>query len=211
MLYNVLMPTRHVVKVYAPNHYYHVFNRGWNLTKIFIDKQDYAYFEDLFARYLGNEPRNDKSGKPYRNYAEDVHLNAYCLMGNHFHLLLYQFTESGVQELMASILIAYTMYFNRRHGRRGPLFESTFKAVIILEDSQLMHITRYIHLNHSHYQTWAHSSYGDYAQASRDWIDPAPILEIFGDQRKYEEFVADYEELQRERDEIKHDLFGKSA
>ena len=74
-------------------------------------------------------------------------------MGNHFHLLLYQVTESGVRELMTSVLTAYTMYFNKRHKRRGPLFESTFKAVIVLEDTQLMHITRYIHLNHSHYKT----------------------------------------------------------
>ncbi len=205
------MPTRHIVKIYVTNHYYHVFNRGVNLSKIFLDEQDYCYFESLLGRHLGNEPSNDMGGKTYRNYSADVQLNAYCLMGNHFHLLLYQSTESGVRELMTSVLTAYTMYFNRRHSRRGPLFESTFKAVIILEDSQLMHISRYIHLNHSQYRTWPHSSYRDYIQPSRDWINPAPILEVFDSRDKYIEFVTDYEDTQRERDEIKHDLFGKSA
>ena len=205
------MPTRHIVKVYAANHYYHVFNRGWNLSKIYVDEQDYKYFEYLLARHLGTSPFVDTSGKSYRNYSSEVQLNAYCLMGNHFHLLLYQVTESGVRELMTSVLTAYTMYFNKRHKRRGPLFESTFKAVIVLGDAQLMHITRYIHLNHSHYKTWQHSSYHDYFDMPRSWISPAPIIDLFGNTDTYKEFVADYAELQRERDEIKRELFGKSA
>ena len=205
------MPTRHIVKVYAANHYYHIFNRGWNLSKIYVDEQDYKYFEYLLARHLGTNPFVDMSGKSYRNYSSEVQLNAYCLMGNHFHLLLYQVTESGVRELMTSVLTAYTMYFNKRHKRRGPLFESTFKAVIVLEDAQLMHITRYIHLNHSDYKTWQHSSYHDYFDMPRSWISPAPIIDLFGNTDMYKEFVADYAELQRERDEIKRELFGKSA
>lgn len=205
------MPTRHIVKVYATDHYYHVFNRGWNLTKIFIDEQDYIYFENLLVRYLGKDSQIDTVGRPYRNYTDDVRLSAYCLMGNHFHLLLYQYTEFGVRELMTSLLTSYTMYFNRRRKRRGPLFESTFKAVIILDNSQLMHITRYIHLNHGDYRSWPHSSYHDYIQSSRNWVDTVPILELFGNRKKYKEFVSDYEDLQRERDEIKHELFGDSA
>lgn len=205
------MPTRHIVKIYVADHYYHVFNRGVNLSKIFVDEQDYRYFESLLARHLYSEPSNDKASKAYRDYSADVQLNAYCLMGNHFHLLLHQSTEIGVRALMTSVLTAYTMYFNCRHGRRGPLFESTFKAVIILEDSQLMHISRYIHLNHSNYRTWPHSSYKDYINSCRKWVNPKPIIELFGNRDRYIEFVADYEDMQRERDEIKHDLFGKSA
>ena len=205
------MPTRHIVKVYAPYQYYHVFNRGWNLTEIFKDEQDYWYFEQLLVRHVSPTPRNDALGKPYRHLYPDVHLNAYCLMNNHFHLLAYQYSEKGVQLLMQSVLTAYTMYFNKRYGRRGPLFESTFKAVIILNDSQLQHITRYIHLNHRSYQTWQHSSYADYLNQPRDWIDAGPILELFTSKAAYKEFVTDYESLQRERDDIKHELYGKSA
>jgi putative transposase len=121
------MPTRHIVKTYLPHQYYHVFNRGWNKTKIFIDEQDYLYFESLFARHLGDVIMLDKTGKPYRDHSNDVRLNAYCLMGNHFHLLLYQYSEHGVRDLMISILTAYTMYFNRRHGRRGPLLNQRLR------------------------------------------------------------------------------------
>lgn len=205
------MPTKHIVKVYAANHYYHVFNRGWNLSKIFTDEKDFLFFEHLLARHLGTEVVANATSKPYKNYLDVVQLNAYCLMGNHFHLLLYQTTESGVRELMTSILTAYTMYFNRRHGRRGPLFESTFKAVIILDDAQLMHITRYIHLNHNKFTSWSHSSYKDYMVNTREWIKPNPILELFGNTIAYETFVNDYADLQRERDDIKHELFGRSA
>jgi putative transposase len=207
----MLMPTRHIVKVYAPNRYYHVFNRGWNLSKIFLDDQDYVYFESLFIRHLSPTEQKDKFGKPYRHYANDVHLNAYCLMGNHFHLLLYQYSENGVFELMKSILTAYTMYFNRKYQRRGPLFESTFKAVIILDDSQLMHITRYIHLNHRDYTHWPYSSYLDYSNSPRNWVDSLPIINLFDSIEQYRKFVNDYSDMQRERDDIKHQLFGRSA
>ena len=76
-------------------------------------------------------------------------------------------------------------------------------------DAQLQHITRYIHLNHHDYKIWHHSSYGDYLDAPRVWIDPRPILDLFTSVRQYEEFVTDYEELQRERDDIKRELFGR--
>ena len=205
------MPTRHIVKIYVPGHYYHVFNRGWNLTKIFQDKQDYQYFEQLLQRYISPEQQAEKSGKPYRHLYSSVRLNAYCLMGNHFHLLLYQYDEDGVKILMQSVLTAYTMYFNRKYKRRGPLFESTFKAVIVLENSQLMHITRYIHLNHRDFQSWKHSSYQDYLSSPRKWIDSSGILGLFSNSTDYKLFVEDYESLQREREMIKHELYGKTA
>lgn len=124
-------------------------------------------------------------------------------------MLLYQYDESAISRFMTSLITAYTAYFNKRHKRRGSMFESTYKAVWIENDAQLMHITRYIHLNHSKYKTWEHSSYRDYAGVSREWIDSKPILDLFLSQRAYEEFVADYEDEQRERDNIKHELYGR--
>lgn len=62
------MPTKHVVKVYAANHYYHVFNRGWNLSKIFTDEKDFLFFEHLLARHLGTEVVANATSKPYKNY-----------------------------------------------------------------------------------------------------------------------------------------------
>lgn len=97
---------------------------------------------------------------------------------------------------MKSVLAAYTSYFNKKYGRRGSLFESTYKAVLIGNDTQLMHITRYIHLNHAEYRTWCHSSYSDYFSSKpRAFIDPRPIFEIFASLKQYREFVDDYASL----------------
>lgn len=201
------MPTRNVVKVYVPDSYYHIYNRGWNLTKIFLDDEDYNYFERILARHLSPEPAKDKKGREYAHFYSTIRLNSYCLMGNHFHMLVYQKDEHAISELMKSLLVAYTFYFNKKYKRRGALFESTYKAVLIHEDVQLMHITRYIHLNHDSYQFWSHSSYQDYlSDKPRPFIDPSSILELFSSRKQYAEFVADYEELQRERDTIKKEL-----
>lgn len=203
------MPTKNVAKTFVPNAYFHVYNRGWNLGNIFIDDADYLYFEQLLARHLSPGPVEDSAGRSYKHFHLEVHLVAYCLMGNHFHILFYQFDETAITRLMTSLIPAYTAYFNKRHKRRGSLFESRYKAVWIGNDTQLQHITRYIHLNHSKYTAWKHSSYQDYLGHPSEWIDPDPILELFQSRESYVEFVADYEDIQRERDDIKKELYGR--
>lgn len=201
------MPVRNVVKIYVSNSFYHVYNRGWNLTKIFLDDEDYAYFEYILERHLSPDPLKDSKGREFTQFYPDIELVAYCLMGNHLHMLIYQREEHAMVKLMKSILVAYTIYFNKKYKRRGALFESTYKAVLIREDTQLMHITRYIHLNHNEYAVWPYSSYRDYLSTSpRLFIQPTSILELFTSKKQYREFVADYEDLQRERDFIKREL-----
>lgn len=153
------MPSRNVAKVYLPDTFYHVYNRGWNLTKIFRDEEDYNHFEALLARHISPEPVKDRKGREYPHYHDEIQLNAYCLMENHFHLLVYQRDETALTDLMRSVLVAYTMYHNKKYRQRGKVFESTYKAVPIHSDEKLMHITRYIHLNRSEYRTWKHGSY----------------------------------------------------
>lgn len=200
------MPTRNRVKVYVPEMYYHLYNRGWNRTEIFREDDDYEYFEWLLARHLSPDPVKDAKGREFRHLREDADLVAYCLMPNHFHMLVYQRDDHTIAQLMSSVLTAYTMYFNKKYKRRGSLFESTYKAVPILKDTQLMHITRYIHLNHSDFRSWRYSSYKDYLQIPREWIDPKNILELFDLKEQYERFVDDYESMQCERDRIKAEL-----
>ena len=203
------MPTKNVAKVFIPDSFYHIYNRGWNLGKVFIDNEDWRHFESLLIRHLSPTPKQDKLGREYKHYYPEVRLVAYCLMGNHFHMLLYQYDETAITRLMTSLMTAYTAYFNKRHQRRGSLFESTYKAVLIRDDAQLMHITRYIHLNHANYTTWPHSSYSDYLGQSREWVESGRILELFSSPEVYKEFVADYEDMQREMDEIKRELYGR--
>lgn len=201
------MPNKNTVKVLAPKSYYHVYNRGWNLQKVFLGEEDYYYFEHLLARHLSLEAKVDAKGREYKHFRPSIQLNAYSLMGNHLHLLVHQEDEQALTNLMKSILVAYTMYFNKKYSQRGALFESVYKAVRISSDPQLMHITRYIHLNHHQFRAWKHSSYRDYLSSKeREWIDTKPILGLFANTGKYKTFVNDYEALQRERDAIKQEL-----
>lgn len=200
------MPGRNVEKVYAADQYYHIYNRGVNKRKIFLDAEDYRYFEWLLERTLSPTQQKDRKGRAYKWLSESIDLNAYCLMPNHFHLLVYQREARVVSQLMSTVATAYTLYFNTKYGRRGPLFENTYRAVLILKDSQLMHITRYIHLNHPGFRQWPYSSYADYLTAPRSWIRPAALLAQFSSVQAYRTFVLDYEAAKRERDRLKRNL-----
>ena len=201
------MPSLNTHKVFIQDHFYHIYNRGWNYGEIFLEEADCRYFEEVLQRHISIEPVADARGRLYAHMRPDIDLNAYCLMPNHFHMLVYIRDEAAATKFISSVMTAYTMYFNKKYKRRGPLCESRFKAVVILQNDQLMHITRYIHLNNSSYKTWPWSSYHDYAREHpRNWINSAPILELFTGKEAYLEFVDGYAELQRERDSIKKEL-----
>lgn len=201
------MPGKNVVKIFEEKSFYHVYNRGVNKSEIFLDEEDYRYFEWLLERTLAPKARTDKKGRKYTWLREKVELNAYCLMPNHFHILCYQYSADGVTKLVHAVSTTYTMYFNKRYNRRGPLFENTYRAVPILRDNQLEHITRYIHLNHHEFRTWPHSSFADYlAVGGRDWIAPNKIKELFDNEQKYHQFVLDYEDVQRELEHLKREF-----
>lgn len=200
------MPGRNIVKLFAPESFYHAYNRGINRAEIFLDEADYKHFEWLLARSLALDPVKDPKGREYLWLGNDLELNAYCLMPNHFHLLCYQRSVDGVTKLMRSVCTAYTMYFNKKYKRRGPLFESSYRAVPILRDGQLQHISRYIHLNHKDFRRWMHSSLDDYLNTARPWVASARILELFDNAKQYHNFVLDYEQAQRELETLKREL-----
>ena len=202
-VYTLSMPQKNTTREFAEDSYYHVYNRGWNKQAIFRDEDDYSFFESLLGRHLSVEEKSDAKGRPYKHLRDDIQLNAYCLMENHFHLLIHQDTPDGLTELMLSVMTSYTMYFNKKYQQKGTLFESRYKAVRIENDAQFMHISRYIHLNHYDFRVWSHSSYEDYLYGARDWLDVAPILELFPSREAYVEFTADYEDLQREHELLK--------
>ena len=202
------MPGKNTLKVYVLDYFYHIYNRGWNRTEIFLDELDYLYFERLLAQRLSPSPVKDAKGREYMWLRGKIDLVSYCLMPNHFHLLVYQRDIKGVSKLLQSVCTAYTIYFNKKYKRRGPLLENRFKAVLIQFDAQLQHITRYIHLNHKDFRTWPHASYKDYLspKATREWVQPQPILDLFDNIEQYKIFVDDYEALQRENDKLKKEL-----
>lgn len=206
------MPSRNTRKEYAPNSYYHVYNRGLAKQHIFLDKDDYVVFLSLLKRHLSKDSQTNKYCREAPHFYGQVELLAFCLMPNHFHFLIYQSNDSGAMtKFLQSVCTAYTMYFNRKYERRGPLFEGRFKASRISQDEYLQHISRYIHLNPREYRRYKWSSLPYYLDGyEAEWIKPQRILDIFEDDN-YENFLKDYQDHKAMLDEIKHELADYSS
>lgn len=203
------MPSRNTIKEFAPEQYYHIYNRGVEKRDIFLDKQDYDVFVGLIKKYLTGENHNTNNRHKFPKLNNEVEVISYCLMSNHFHLLLYQISENGITKLMRRLATGYVMYFNDKYNRVGGLFQGTYKASLINKDDYLHHISRYIHLNHGKdYQTWPYSSWDYYTgKKSAPWINIQHVLDLFdGSPENYQEFVASYEDSMGELSFLKWQL-----
>lgn len=197
------MPKRNIVKVYGADQYYHVYNRGANHQDIFIDQVDYFYFLGLFKRHLStrkHENRNTANNHTYLDYTDEIEVVAFCLMPNHFHLLLYLKDQAGAVHLMRAVMTAYTMYFNKKYKRTGKLCEGTFLASLITNESYLWHVSRYIHLNpidiRQNFRTYEYSSIAYFTDDKKaDWVHVERMVKTSNDKQEYLEFVADYETM----------------
>ncbi len=129
--------------------YYHVYTRGVDKRTIFLDLIDRERFlQGLVSLNDSLRPSNigfaKKSPNRVRRY---VDILAFCLMGNHFHLLLRQKNKRGIEKFLHRLLNSYAKYFNIRHSRTGKLFEANYQSKHIQSDEQLLAVLRYIHLN----------------------------------------------------------------
>jgi len=141
--------------------YYHVFNRGVDKRSIFEDKNDIYYFfnrlTDLNIDAVNSRlttKRFKKQGKAIiePNHAKLVSIIAYCLLPNHFHLVLKQESKDGISKFMQKLGTSYTMYFNTKYKRSGSLFQGKFKANLIGGDFGLPVLSVYINLNYIHHR-----------------------------------------------------------
>lgn len=198
------MPSRNTVKQYESPAFYHVYNRGAGGQPIYRDAADRRKFLEILERHLSPSYLTRHPETSYKVY--DVELVAFCLMKNHFHLLLYQEDDpDSVSRLMRSVATAYTMYFNRKYKSQGHLFQSIFRASRISSGSYLTHISRYIHLNPQTYRTYKWSSLPYYLErVDDDWVHPERVLAMSS--VKYEEFLEDYEDRHQLLQEIKESL-----
>ncbi len=199
------MPSKNTLRFYDAPAFYHVYNRGANKQPIFIDDKDRAKFLSLLARHLDPTTlTRDTNGKEYEKY--NVDLAAFCLMDNHYHLLLFQQSDAtAVSQLLKSISTAYTMYFNKRHRHQGTIFQGVFKASHIDDESYLLHISRYIHLNPFEYMTYHWSSLPYYLETPPPpWVKPQVINDM--SPAKYRDFLQSYLTDQAEPDYIHEQL-----
>ena len=142
---------------------YHVLSRGVDKRKIFLNDQNYFRFihnlfefnnsewvstsgqrkfnqcADIASRHIGQESRKK------RKLLVDIH--AFCLMPNHYHLLLSSRVKDGIPRFMKKLNMGYAKYFNIKNDRKGALFESRYKSILIESESHFMYLPHYIHLN----------------------------------------------------------------
>lgn len=183
---------------------YHIYNRGSDKKDIFLQPRDYQRFQKTFyyyhfsdakirfSKFVKSELKTLKIDAP-----KLVEIICYCLMPNHFHFLLKQVSDKGISAFMSKISNSYTKYFNTKYKRVGPLLQGAFKSVLIETDEQLLHLSRYIHLNpivsglHKDLETYKWSSYSEYVTGNSGVCSIDAILGYFSSNQSYDEFVKD--------------------
>lgn len=190
---------------FNPDFYYHIYNRGTDGRNIFNGDDEYYHFLDSITFYTYEQPipytvfreLNPKTKAAYLNpkgwSTKRIGVLAFCAMPNHFHLLVKPEATGGIPRFVSDISNSHTRYFNLKHGRRGRLFQETYKAKEISSEPSLMQVTRYIHLNPvfssktnpkgilTKPQDYPYSSY-------RNWIEPQTQSRL--DQEELERWLS---------------------
>lgn len=169
-------------KIIAGN-YYHVYNRGVNFENIFFQIENWHFFLRRLKKYFT---------------PDNASIIVYCLMPNHYHLLLLAQTEDFGIKVMHPFAIAYTKAINKQQGRVGPIFQGPFQARRLKTIEELLNLSRYIHLNPvmagfvQKSADWEFSSYQEYiGKRKGTFLMPEVILEQFDGQDAYTAYVAD--------------------
>ena len=213
--------------MFSNGYIYHIFNRGIDRRSVFTGFREYLRAQELieFYKHLETPVRYSKFLQLSKSLRDDVlreinksetqvDILAYCLMPNHFHFMLQQKVDKGVSTFIANFTNAYTRYFNTKHERIGPMFEGIFKAVLVESDEQLIHLSRYIHLNpvvssiinESDLNNYKWSSYHEYIAPSKNSTVSKRdlVMSMFESAKHYEKFVLDQIEYGKKLEIIKH-------
>lgn len=222
------MPYRQTI--FAPGEYYHIYNRGVAYQPIFKNKRDYQRFILTFSYYrshnlplrlskvlqLSKDLKYKMLSSVDKDNKKTVEMVAYCFMPNHFHLLLKQVTIGGISKYLRQSVNSYVKFFNTKYKRIGSLFQGMFKAVHIESDEQLIHVSRYIHLNplvsylvdQKGLLEYSWSSFQTYIGKTDDnFITTKSVLSHFKSRNEYLQFVFDQEDYGKELGRLKHLLF----
>jgi REP element-mobilizing transposase RayT len=158
------MPRR--IKEILAGRYYHLYNRGVNRGPIFFCPENYTFFLNRLRRYLPGD---------------SVETIAYCLMPTHYHILARPLKDD-LTFRMHDLAVSFSKAINRQRGRVGPLFQGRFQARMIERDEDLLHLSRYIHLNPvtagfvAKPEEWQYSSYADYVGLRRGSLPSSGIV-----------------------------------
>ncbi|MFH1978826.1 MAG: transposase [Patescibacteria group bacterium] len=214
---------------FANGEYYHIFNRGVDKRKIFSDKYDLQRFFQSMKEFNTLEP----IGSIYENsFEKDKHqlecgapklveFVAYCLNPNHYHFILKQVSEKGIEKIMHKLGGGFAKYFNQKYKRTGALFQGRFKAVHINSNEQLLYMSSYVNLNFKVHQLGCRapklelglvkSSWGEYVgedatKSKEGFCKKDIILGQFKNRNEYKKYALESLELilenkEREKEE----------
>ncbi len=220
------MPGREIPLI--TGEFYHIFNKGIFLQDIFMGKRDFKRAMELVRYYQNNNPplrfsqfmvlskeKRDKILKELSNKKDLlVEIICYCLMPNHFHFLLKQLKDQGISKFISQFTNSYTRYFNVKNKRSGHLFQGKFKAVRVITEEQLLHLSRYIHLNpySSGFVRRIHelkdcsfSSLPEYlGENNFKSCNKQIIITRFRRSKSYWDFVRNQADYQKRLEQIKH-------
>ncbi|MEK7071441.1 MAG: transposase [Patescibacteria group bacterium] len=217
---------------FAQGEIYHIYNRGTEKRNVFLSRNDYRRFLCLLYICNASLPVDLKSQgstlydlRQINRGKKLIDIVSYCLMPNHFHLLMTETAEGGISKFMQKLVTAYTMYFNKRHERTGALFQGKFKAKrASANDNYLKYLVAYVHLNpvklvepnwkkegiknkkqiKTFLKEYNYSSYVDFLQHKNDRIekiilDTKTLPEYFGkDWKDFETKITEWLEYNEE-------------
>lgn len=205
--------------------FYHVFNRGVARIPMFLSRNDYKQaIQTLYYYRFTNPPIALSRFKELSIKEKEIFLNSlqskdrlidiasFVLMPNHFHFLLKQLKDNGVSKFISQFTNSYTRHFNTVYERVGPIYQGVFKSVHIETDEQLVHVSRYIHLNplvsnvisEKDLLSYPWSSFPDFLNGKSSLVQLEYILQQFKSPDDYKQFVLDHVDYARKMEEIKH-------
>lgn len=213
------MPAKNVVKFYISNSIYHIYNRGVEKRKIFMDEQDNKVFLNYLKEYLSAPLQGVtlQSRNLLSKYFDEIELLAFCLMPNHIHLLIKQKNKNSIAKFTKSIFSRYSIYFNKKYNRKGSLFEGTYRATNVINKDYLLDITRYIHRNPLKFTKNLVDTYSSYAHylnhINIPWVKNEEVIEYFNESsfiknkniKNYKEFIENFK-YQNEEIDLTSDL-----
>lgn len=196
---------------------YHIFNRGNNKQNIFLQPRDYKRFTQTFHYYQFSKipqrfstfSKNKLPAFSIDNHEKLVEIMCYCLMPNHFHFMIKQIKDNGISIFMSQVGNSYTRYFNTKYNYIGSLFQGTFKSVLVENEEQFLHLSRYIHLNPivseiaTDLDSYLWSSYHEYMN-NANFIYTQEVLNFFPSPKEYRGFLLDQIDYAKSLEFIKH-------
>lgn len=197
--------------------HYHIYNRGVEKRDIFVEQENVDRFYQSMQEFNVLDPIGSlyaasfRKNHPLRNLVSQkggrlVNFIAFCLNPNHYHFILQQIEDRGIEKFMHRIGVGYSNYFNKKYKRSGSLFQGTFKAVHIDSDEYLLHASAYVNLNYKVHQidsSLIRSSWKEYnSKDENGFCEKDIILNQFGNRNGYGEFVKTSLEVSLRRKEL---------